>query len=310
MIARATSPTPDDEEACPLEYYFRRALDSIKASPAASGVAVASIAASVLFAGAVLLVSSNAYRMVARWAASGIEVSVFFAPDAREADVVAVKDRIAADSAVIDSRYVSSEEAWQFLSESLDRSAELLAGMEPSVLPASVELKLERSLGDAQILARQAEWRALPGVSDVQSSRSLVGAGSGALDVVAWVAWALGALTLVASVIIVASTFQLAAYTRRDEMNLLRLVGAVGPVYWGPIVLAGLLEGVVASLIALAFLLLVFAGVAMPIRNELPVVADALAFLGPRQCLTLALWGAALGGAGSALGMWRVSQWR
>jgi len=293
-----------------LEYYLRRALDSIKASPAASGVAVASIAASVLFAGAVLLVSSNAYRMVARWAAAGIDVSIFFAGDAREPDIVAAKARVAADSAVIDSRYVSPEEAWQFLSDNLDRSAELLAGMEPSVLPASVEVKLERSLSDAEIQARLTSWRALPGISDVQSSRTLVGAGSGALDVVRWVAWALGALTLAASVIIVASTFQLAAYTRRDEMNLLRLVGAVGPVYWGPIVLAGFLEGTAASLIALGLLFAVFAAVALPIHSELPVVADALAFLGPRQCLTLALWGAVLGGAGSALGMWRVSQWR
>jgi len=293
-----------------LEYYFRRALDSIKASPAASGVAVASIAASVLFAGAVLLVSSNAYRMVARWAAAGVDVSIFFAGDAREADIVVVKARVAADSDVIDSRFVSSEDAWQFLADTLDRSAELLAGMDPSVLPASVEVKLERSLGDGEIQARLAEWRALPGVSDVQSSRSLGSAGNGALDVVRWVAWALGALTLVASVIIVASTFQLAAYTRREEMNLLRLVGAVGPVYWGPIVLAGFLEGIAASAIALALLFLVFAGVAIPISSELPVVSAALAFLGARQCLTLALWGAALGGAGSALGMWRISRWR
>lgn len=293
-----------------MEYYFRRALDNIKASPAASGVAVASIAASVLFAGAVLLVSSNAYRMVARWAATGIDVSVFFATDAPEADIVAAKAQVASDAAVIDSRYVSSEDAWQFLSDTLDRSADLLAGMDPSMLPASLEVKLERSLPPEEVQARLAQWRALGGVSDVQSGGNVADVGSNALDVVRWVAWALGALTLIVSVIIVASTFQLAAYTRREEMNLLRLVGAVGPVYWGPVVLAGFLEGIAAALIALGLLLAVFAGVAMPIRHELPIVTDVLAFLGPRQCLTLALWGAALGGAGSALGMWRVSQWR
>lgn len=293
-----------------MEYYFRRALDNIKASPAASGVAVASIAASVLFAGSVLLVSSNAYRMVARWAAAGIDVSIFFAVDAPEADVVAAKNHVASDAAVIDSRYVSPEDAWQFLSDTLDRSAELLAGMDPSMLPASLEVKLESSLEEQEVHARLAVWRALPGVSDVQSGRSAAGSSNSALDVVRWVAWAIGALTLILSVIIVASTFQLAAYTRREEMNLLRLVGAVGPMYWGPVVLAGFLEGIFAAAIALGLLLAVFAGVSVPIRHELPIVNDALAFLGPRQCLTLVLWGAALGGAGSALGMWRVSQWR
>ncbi|HYC57108.1 MAG TPA: permease-like cell division protein FtsX [Candidatus Binatia bacterium] len=292
-----------------MEYYFRRALDGIKASPAASGVAMASIAASVLFAGAVLLVSSNAYRMVARWAASGIDVSIYFTEQAAESDIVATKTRIGEDPAVIEARYISPDEGWQFLADNLDRSAELLAGLEPSVLPASLEIKLERALSDEELAARIQQWRALPGVSDVQSTRSIASGGS-ALDIVRWVAWALGALTLLVSVIIVATTFQLAAYTRRDEMNVLRLVGAVGPGYWGPVVLAGILEGILGALVALGVLAAVFQGVSLPIEGELPALTDVLSFLSARQCLTLTLWGAALGGAGSAVGMWRVSQWR
>jgi cell division protein FtsX len=105
-----------------VEYYFRRAIDGIKASPAASGVALASILASVLFAGAILLVTSNAYRAVARWAASGIDVSLYFKPDAGEKDVVGTRTRIEEDPEVVDIRFVSQEEAWQFLAQSMDES--------------------------------------------------------------------------------------------------------------------------------------------------------------------------------------------
>lgn len=293
-----------------MEYYFRRAVDGIRASPAASGVALASIAASVLFAGAVLLVSSNAYRVVARSASAGIDVSVYFKPDAGEADVVATKTRIEGDSAVLDVRFISSEEAWQYLADSLQGAAPLLGGLSPQSLPASLEIRLDRSLSDAEVEARVSSWRSSAGVSDVQSSRAAVVTGTNALDIVRWVAWALGALTLVASLAIVLTTFQLAAYTRRDEMNVLRLVGAVGKGYWGPVVLAGVLEGVVASVGAIALLFCVYQMVAMPIRSDLPATADMLAFLGVSQCLTLLLWGALLGGAGSAVGMWRVSEWR
>lgn len=293
-----------------MEYYFRRALDGIKASPAASGVALASIAASVLFAGAVLLVTTNAYRAVARWAASGIDVSLYFRPDAGETDVVATRTRIEGDSAVVDIRYVSQEEAWQFLAHSMDRSAELLTGLTPQILPASLEIQLERRLSDADVEARIQAWRALAGVSDIQSSRAAVVSGTTAADIVRWVAWALGALTLAASLMIVLTTFQLAAYTRRDEMNVLRLVGAVGRGYWGPVVLAGVLEGVVAAVLAIAVLFVAFEAVAIPIRSSLPTFAERVAFLGASQCLTLLLWGAVLGGAGSAVGMRRVSEWR
>jgi cell division protein FtsX len=109
---------------------------------------------------------------------------------------------------------------------------------------------------------------------------------------------------------IVMTAFQLAAYTRRDEMNVLRLVGAVGRGYWGPVVLAGVLEGVVASMLAIAVLLLAFEAVAYPIRESLPAFAGKVTFLGMNQCLTLMLWGALLGGVGSAVGMRRVSEWR
>jgi len=293
-----------------LEYYFRRALDGIKASPVASGVALASIAASVLFAGAVLLVTSNATRAVARWAASGIDVSVYFRPDAGETDVVTTRTRIEEDSAVVDILFISQDEAWQFLAQSMDKSAELLTGLTPQILPASLEIRLERRLTDAEVSSRIDAWRALPGVSDIQSSRAAIVSGTTAADIVRWVAWALGALTLAASLMIVMTTFQLAAYTRRDEMNVLRLVGAVGRGYWGPVVLAGILEGAVAAVLAVAVLFVAFEAVAIPIRSSLPTFADRVAFLGVSQCLTLLVWGALLGGAGSAVGMRRVSEWR
>jgi cell division transport system permease protein len=273
-------------------------------------VALASIAASVAFAGAVLLVSSNAYRVVARSAAAGIDVSVYFRADAAEADVVATRTRLESDSAVLDVRFVSSEEAWQFLADNVAAPASLFEGLSPSSLPASLEVRLDRDLADAEVEARVASWRSAAGVSDVQSSRATVAAGTNALDIVRWVAWALGALTLVASLAIVLTTFQLVAFTRRDEMNVLRLVGAVGPGYWGPVVLAGVLEGVAASLLAVATLFGVYLMVAMPIRSDLPALGQMLAFLGPAQCLTLVAWGAFLGGAGSAVGMRRVSEWR
>jgi cell division transport system permease protein len=293
-----------------VEYYFRRAIDGIKASPAASGVALASILASVLFAGAILLVTSNAYRAVARWAAAGIDVSLYFQPDAGEKDVVGTRTRIEEDPEVVDIRFVSQEEAWQFLAQSMEKSSDLLAGLTPQVLPASLEIRLEKALTDEEVDQRIEAWKALPGVSDIQSSRAQVVSGSTAADIVRWVSVALGALTLAASILIVMTAFQLAAYTRREEMNVLRLVGAVGRGYWGPVVLAGVLEGVVASVVALLVLLLAFEAVAWPIRQSLPAFAGRVTFLGMSQCLTLMLWGALLGGVGSAVGMRRVSEWR
>ena len=293
-----------------MDYLLRRALDGIRASPAASGMALASVAASVVFAGAVLLLASNAYRAVAHWAASGIDVSVYFRPDAAEPDVVAARSRIQDNGAVVDLRYVSQEEAWQFLTRSIDGPPEVLAGIVPSVLPASLEVRLDRDLPDDDVDALVAAWRLLPGVSDVQSTRAEAVSGTTAADIVRWVAWAMGSLALVVSLLLVMATFQLVATTRREEMDVLRLLGAVGPGYWGPVVLAGVLLGLLAATGALVVLGLLFEAVALPVRASLPALASRISFLGTGQVATLMLWGAMLGGVGSVVGLRRVSAWR
>lgn len=296
--------------AHPATYYLRRAFDSARATPLVTSVTVTSITVSVLFAGAILLVGSNAYRLVAHWGSRGLDVSVYLRSDLDEAAVVGLRRRLAEDPDTLSVSYVSQEEAWQFLAENLGNSAELLDGLEPSVLPPSFELSLDASVDERGLQAKLAQWGALGEVDDIQYNRAWTQRLTNAMGVVRWVAWALGAMALMASAVIVGATFQLAAFTRREEMEVMRLVGAVGPVYWAPVLLGGAIQGLAGSLAALAALALVFGVAAGPLAEEVPVLASTLGFLAFGQCLTLALWGAGLGAVGSWLGMRRMGSWR
>jgi cell division transport system permease protein len=289
----------------PSTYYLRRAVDSILATPVIAGVTITSIAVSVLLAGAVLLVGSNAYRLVAGWGAQGVDVSIYLEAGVPEQRVVELKKELAADPAVLEVTYVSQDEAWQFLADNLGDSAELLDGLDASVLPASLEVTFARSVDKKMLDDKLAAWRAYDEVEDVQYNRQWIDRVRNAMGVVRWVAWALGALALIVSAIIVGATFQLAAFSRREEMEVLRLVGAVGIVYWGPVMLAGLLEGLIGSVAALALLMLVYNVTAAPIMAELPMLETTIDFLTIGQCFILICWGAGLGVGGSWLGMQR-----
>lgn len=294
----------------PLAYYLRRAVDSILATPVIAGVTITSIAVSVLLAGAVLLVGSNAYRLIASWGAAGVDVSIYLNPGVDEARVVELKRKLGTDPAVIEVRYFSQDEAWQLLADNLGDSAELLDGLNASVLPASFEVALGRSIEDAKLFEMLEIWQQIPEVDDVQYNRQWIDRLRNAMGIVRWVAWALGALALIVSAIIVGATFQLAAFSRREEMEVLRLVGAVGAVYWGPVLLAGLIEGVIGSAAAIGLLVMIYQVTATPIATELPMLQGTLDFLTVGQCGTLILWGAGLGIAGSWLGMQRFGSWR
>jgi cell division transport system permease protein len=294
----------------PASYYVRRAVDSILATPVISGVTITSICVSVLLAGAVLLVGSNAFRLIQSWGATGVDVSIYLHTGVDDSRVVELKKLLQQDPAVVDVRYVSQEEAWQFLADNLGDSAELLDGLDASILPASLEVALGRALDKESLDERLDAWAGLPEVDDVQYNRQWIDRVRNAMGVVRWVAWALGALALIVSAIIVGATFQLAAFSRREEMEVMRLVGAVGVVYWGPVLLAGFMEGLIGSFAGIGLLAIIYNVTATPIATELPVLQGTIDFLTGSQCLTLVFWGACLGVAGSWLGMQRFGAWR
>ncbi len=294
----------------PISYYFRRAFDSIFATPVIAGVTITSIAVSVLLAGSVLLVGSNAYRLVASWGAEGVDLSMYLRAGVDDGRVVELKEQLAADPAVVNVYFISNDEAWMFLAQNLGDSAELLDGLDASILPASLEVTLARTLDADEIEAKLAEWHAWPEVDDLQYNREWTLRFRSALGIVRWVAWALGALALVASIIIVGATFQLAVFSRQEEMEIMRLVGASGMPYWGPVMLAGLIQGIVGSAAAVGLLFLIYRGTAGPLVGQLPMLKGTLAYLAGSQYMTLIIWGAVLGAAGSWLGMRRFGAWK
>ena len=142
----------------PASYYMRRAIDSVLATPVIAGVTITSIAVSVLLAGALLLVGSNAFRLIQSWGATGVDVSIYLSRDVSEERVVELKELLAADSAVIDVRYHSQDEAWQFLADNLGDSADLLDGLDASVLPPSLEVSLGRAVDDERLDVMLRTW--------------------------------------------------------------------------------------------------------------------------------------------------------
>ena len=152
----------------PVSHYVRRALDSILATPIVAVVTITSIALSVLLAGAVLLVGSNAYRIIQGWGATGVDVSIYLDRRVPDERVIELKKALSADERVLSVRYVSQDEAWQFLADNLGGSADLLTGLDASILPPSA-LSLTSPSSSPRNMSRKAGKVILtpsPGVSD------------------------------------------------------------------------------------------------------------------------------------------------
>ena len=114
------------------------------------------------------------------------------------------------------------------------------------------------------------------------------------------------ALVGLAALLVVANTIRLAVYARRDEIEIMKLVGATDGYVRAPFLLEGALQGLCGAALAVSGLLAVQ-------RLLLPRVAAAFAFtsgaqaphLSPQHCALLAAAGALVGLCGSYLAVAR-----
>src|SRR5205814_5524290 len=123
--------------------------------------------------------------------------------------------------------------------------------------PASFEVKVRGGSGTGVDLLL-AEIRQLPGVADVRYDREWLQRLSRAIEMVRGVGLVLGLLLTIAAALTVANVVRLGLYARRDELEIMQLVGAPQAYIRGPFVMEGVLQGGVGALIALLALGIAF----------------------------------------------------
>ncbi|HEY6796778.1 MAG TPA: FtsX-like permease family protein, partial [Kineosporiaceae bacterium] len=105
-----------------------------------------------------------------------------------------------------------------------------------------------------QVVSQQ--FRDRPGVDTVQDQNQVLDRLFALLNGLKWCAWFVAGLTLVCSVLLVATTIRLNAFTRRRETGIMRLVGASNLVIQLPFVLESMVAAVTGAAIASVILIL------------------------------------------------------
>jgi cell division transport system permease protein len=176
--------------------------------------------------------------------------------------------------------------------------------LEENPFPASIEVRLRREQGTpGQIRAFAVSLRKLPGVEQVRFDADWVERVRSVMRV-AWIGGAaIGILLLGAAVLTISAVIRMGVYERRDEIEILRLVGANPSFIRGPFLLEGALQGFAGSVAAVAGIAattLLFSRSAGPL--SVPLLADLLgSFIAPLDVAMLVAIGSLLGLAGSVM---------
>lgn len=284
-------------------YVFARGLRGMGQSPLVQLLAIGTMAVCMLLLGTTMLIFANASR-VAHDLGVDTPVTVFMQPDVDPATATALRERIAALPEVARAERVSPEQALARLQTGAGETgerAELLAGIDPGVLPESVEIEFVAGVepGFADALATRVQ--SMDGVEEVAVLGPWVQQVEQMLTSLRALAIGVALLVSLACLAIVWSTIRLGVFARRSEIQLLRLVGGTARFVRGPFVVEGVVQGVLGTALALSGLWLAFELIRPLLERGMSLLfaAGSLQFFSTTQMAIGLGFGALLGLIGS-----------
>jgi cell division transport system permease protein len=272
---------------------FRRASDALLRAPYVTAVAVGTLYIALLLTGAFAATLGAGGRLVSGWAGE-VPISVYLDSRADLEVARAAALAIAPDAQV---EAVPAAEAMRRLRISLGAEGRVLDGLGDDALPPSVELRIgDLSQERARSLATQ--LRSVPGAVDVDDGAVWVARLEALVDRARKLGLLLLGLVAAATAILVSNTLKLAVYARRDEIEIMKLVGATDLYVSAPILVEGILQGLLGGGLAVATLVAANVSLLPRVREVLPLAAR----LAPADVLPGSLLAAILAG-GALLGL-------
>jgi cell division transport system permease protein len=265
--------------------------------------AVLLITISLAALGSFWLLSINLGRAVAQWP-DGVRVVAYLREEPTAKAVDDLLGRVRQAGGVAKVRYVSRADALATLKASLGSQADVVDDLPKNPLPASVEVTPDAAAATPEgTRALAQKLAALPEVDEVQGGFEWVESLARWRRLLGLIGLGVGGALAAAAILTVTTATTLVFHLRREENEIMRLVGATEAVVRLPLVLQGMAQGLAGAILALASLEVVFFLLAPRLEPLLSLTLglSRAVFLSAPEMLTLMLGGAALGALGGLL---------
>ena len=261
-----------------LVYFLRKALENIWTNPFLSLVTLSTIAISMLILGLFSLIYLNVQQSLHQMGGE-LQITAYLQETISSEQAEVLRSKVADWPEVEGITYISKEQALARFRSQLREYAGILEGLKENPLPASLELTLMPQYGrSGNIKELSTRLGRLPGVAEVQYGRKWMAKLRVFIEVMKLVGITVGGLLLIATIFVISNTIKLTFYSRREELEIMRLVGATDFFIKAPFLIEGLLHGLGGALLAAGglslLILFLFSHLDLPLR--LAVMAGSL----------------------------------
>lgn len=232
-------------------YALREAATAFRRAPVLTGLSAAMIALSLFVIGLFGLAAHNVRQAIEN-VESRVEVVAYLRDDSPAASIQAAQQDIERFSEVSSVRFISREEALAVARRELDELSNIFGSLETNPLPASLEISLNQGQADASVIRSVASRISeMPIVEEVQFGEDWIDKVYVLRRVAGMAMLTLGLGFAAVAALIIGAAIRMAVFARRDEILIMRLVGATDAFIRRPFVLEGMITGLIGGVLAL-----------------------------------------------------------
>lgn len=242
-------------------YAFREAIAGFKRAPVLTGLSSAMVGLALYVVGLFGLATYN-LRLALTSVEERVEIAVYLRDDARQSEIDLALTELAAIPEVRSVRFISKRDALERARADLPDFGELFADLEVNPLPQSLEVELRPGSREPEVVERVSEAAsAYPFVEEVRYGREWVDKLFTLRRIGAATTAVLGSAFAVVAALIIGTALRIAVFARRDEIYIMRLVGAKGSFIRRPFLIEGAMAGLLGGLLAWALTYATYRGV-------------------------------------------------
>ncbi|MGB4655558.1 MAG: cell division protein FtsX [Bacteroidales bacterium] len=231
----------------------QRGKSRLRISYISSVISIATVLYMISITGILILYGNKLSHIIKE----NITVSIYLKNNASDDDVNKLKNTLSQKVYIKDLKYISKEQAATELSSELGEDFVEFLGYNP--LPSSIDINLKSNYANSDSLVKiQSQLMQYSIVDDVVYQKILLDEVNSNLKKISLIILAFSVVLLIISIILISNTIKLSIYSKRFLIRSMQLVGATENFVRKPFLKQGVWQGIIASVVAIAFVLITF----------------------------------------------------
>ena len=270
-----------------IGYSMKQGVKNIRRNKMFSVASIATMAACIFLFGLFYSIVVN-FNYIVEKAEEGVAITVFFNEDITKEQKDTIGAQLKKEDAVLKVNYVSADAAWNKFKDQYFRESSDLAEGFKSDNPLANSDNYEVYMTDVASQKKLVSFaESLDGVRKVNKSDTVANTLNSVNKLVWYVSVVIIAILLAVSIFLISNTVTIGISVRKEEINIMKYIGATDFFVRAPFVIEGILIGLAGSVLPLAIIYVIYNNVIAYVSTRLSMLSQHLKLLTEDQVIQL-----------------------